>query len=505
MRGMVTSGLLLLAAGVFALQGCSEAASTSGKGDCIDKDLDGYGVAGHTECVGHEGVVDCNDNSAAIRPGAPEIKGNGIDEDCDGKDATRNCIDLDGDGFGKSGASDCAKSQAVDCDDANVSVHPGAKEIPGNGKDDDCTGGDGVPVVSDCVDKDQDGYGAVGHTNCPGHVGEVDCNDQNANAHPGGTEIAGNRIDENCDGKDDSPAGCTDADKDGYGVAPNVNCGEGGAAMPVDCNDANKEISPGALEKCNGVDDDCDGQTDECPAATQICHAERKVCIAELGGACTDHLECNEGLRCKDGKCLGFTGTSCGKDGDCYSGACDVETLVCVGDSCQALHCESRGQLCREDLGCYDCDDSDEGNGCDEGLCAGHTCYDDAYYYFVSDSSDEDSRAAEAQLAEALVDCKNRRSGADPFLCGGFFTLFLSSNITESAFNTWVCDVATEDDFINGAADLAVAEDLVGCGLFNWDDLRFSAALRADEYYADCFWFDSGMVVGPCEEYPALP
>ena len=49
-------------------------------------------------------------------------------------------------------------------------------------------------------------------------------------------------------------AKCTDNDGDGYG---------NGCAFELDCNDANPNINPGALEICDGLDNDCDGLVDE--------------------------------------------------------------------------------------------------------------------------------------------------------------------------------------------------------------------------------------------------
>lgn len=66
--------------------------------------------------------------------------------------------------------------------------------------------------------------------------------------------------------------GCTtfyrDVDGDGWGVAGDSFC----ISQPTypytafqvgDCDDDDPAVRPGAIEWCDGVDNDCDGQTDE--------------------------------------------------------------------------------------------------------------------------------------------------------------------------------------------------------------------------------------------------
>src|SRR5262249_29890255 len=65
---------------------------------------------------------------SAIHPGAVDIPDDGIDQNCDGFDATN--LDRDHDGFL------CLQ----DCDDMNASIHLGAFEVIGNMVDENCDG-----------------------------------------------------------------------------------------------------------------------------------------------------------------------------------------------------------------------------------------------------------------------------------------------------------------------------------------------------------------------------
>jgi hypothetical protein len=190
------------------------------------------------------------------------------------------CTDNDEDGYAVEGGT-CG---AVDCDDANPAVHPGATEICDNGIDDDCNGLTDVddPACVVCTDSDGDGYAVDG-----GLCGPVDCDDANPAVHPGAAEICDNGIDDDCNGLTDAddPAClvCTDSDGDGYAV-------EGGLCGPVDCDDGNPAIHPGVREICdNGIDDNCNGLIDDDDPAC----GSMNVIIVGWDGVQRDHFwEC---------------------------------------------------------------------------------------------------------------------------------------------------------------------------------------------------------------------
>ena len=93
--------------------------------------------------------IDCDDGNVNIYPGAPEIVADGIDQDCNGSEACYLDNDLDGFGSLIVFASvdlDCfdpgESMENTDCDDSDSGIYPGAPEIGGNGIDEDCDGMD---------------------------------------------------------------------------------------------------------------------------------------------------------------------------------------------------------------------------------------------------------------------------------------------------------------------------------------------------------------------------
>ncbi|HUC32332.1 MAG TPA: MopE-related protein, partial [Ilumatobacteraceae bacterium] len=134
--------------------------------NCSDADGDGFRVQGRT-C----GPLDCNDTRADTYPTADELCTDGIDNNCDGV-VDQDGIDADEDGWPGGLEARCS---VLDCNDSNPAINPGAGEICGDQVDNDCNGfTDAIDAVCalgsescvNCVDDDGDGIGDLYEDAC---------------------------------------------------------------------------------------------------------------------------------------------------------------------------------------------------------------------------------------------------------------------------------------------------------------------------------------------------
>jgi len=350
-------------------------------------DLDAYDLSMFTQSFTHfaadslefsvdadgDGVHLFEDNCPLVdNEGQADLDGDGLGDACD--------ADKDGDGY---------LAGVDDCDDLNAAVNPGVAEVCDDTIDNDC---DGLAVLDDtdcysCTDNDGDTYFVEG-----GNCGPEDCDDGNPAINPGVVEDCEDIIDNDCDGLADDldpeciPT-CTDNDGDDFFV-------EGGDCGPVDCNDGNPFIYPGAREACDSQDNDCDPGTADGSGEPW------------LGLTCDgpDADLCGEGtLQCPDGTptCTDDTGDNpelCdGADNDCDPATPDGLDEGWLGSACDGLDAD----LCAEGAavcvnGAQGCtDDSDDNlercdgldNDCNPATADG---VDDGWVGALCDGSDAD-------------------------------------------------------------------------------------------------------------------
>ncbi|MEL6341930.1 MAG: putative metal-binding motif-containing protein [Myxococcota bacterium] len=214
-----------------------DASSTDDTGGFIRDDTDTFddeeGCENDFDCDGFTTDVDCDDTDPFTNPEAQDIPYDGIDNDCEGGDNN----DIDGDGYvGEPAGGD-------DCNDVVVEINPGAAELCYNNIDEDC---DGVALAETDGDCDQDGFPSADEE--LGFGGE-DCDDFNEAVRPDADEIWYDGVDQNCDEWSDF-----DADFDGDRAAPH-----GGP----DCNDADPNINQYTNELWDGIDQNCNTILDD--------------------------------------------------------------------------------------------------------------------------------------------------------------------------------------------------------------------------------------------------
>jgi MYXO-CTERM domain-containing protein len=291
----------------------------------VDADGDGHGnlagaitlVADAATCIdggAAPNADDCDENSATTYTGAPEIDGDGIDQDCNGFIDLITCyVDGDEDGFGNDGgvttdigdALTCtdggAADYADDCDDTNAAVNPAAAESGitacADGLDNDCNG------VLDSVDI---GCGGTGGDDDDTAGDDDDTAGDDDDTAGDDDDTAGD--DDDTTGDDDDTAG----DDDDTAGDDDDTAGDDDDTVPGDDDD-----SSSGDDDDDTVGDDDDVVTDDDDTAGQV--------EGQLPGECEDGADndADGDYDCNDADCAGAPVCSDGSDAegcDCSAG-----------------------------------------------------------------------------------------------------------------------------------------------------------------------------------------
>ncbi len=268
-------------------------------GDASNRDgSDGSPDGGPTKCAT---VRDCDDRNACT-----------IDE-CSNGVCIHAPIDEDKDGFLSN------KCGGDDCDDHNNLVHPGAKEICDDRRDNDCNG-------------------------------KTDCNDPVCSTQPecrkcAARETCGNGVDDDCDGR--------------------VDCADPDCALEPACKCKGPEICD------DGIDNDCNNAVD---CADSTCKNTKECLCRQATERCNDGIDnnCNNLIDCADPQCANSF--------DCSCNGRPPRTEVCnnhIDDDCDGK-VDCADSSCINDPACKQCTQEICNNGIDDSCDGTIDCADSA-------------------------------------------------------------------------------------------------------------------------------
>jgi hypothetical protein len=364
-----------------------------------DTDLDGFGntAALIRACAAPAGAVsaagDCDDTRDTVYPGANEVCNN-RDDNCNSviDEGVRTTFypDVDGDLWGRAEEAIQACSAPAgfvisggDCNDAVDTIYPGADEVC-NGISDDCDLqiDEGV-LTTFYLDTDNDGFGVVGSqtqscTRPDGYAPVAgDCNNGDGEIFPGAPEICDTR-DNDCDMDVDEDGPTTfyqDLDGDLWGgTVTYVGCAAppGYVGRTGDCDEDNPDEHPGAMEVCDGRDNNCNVTADEGVELTfyldrdndgfgSLAAGSTQACTAPEGYV-DNNDDCNDGA-------IGVNPLAAETPGNGRDDNCDGAEICYVDSDGDGYRTEatifSPNRTCADDgeapaMAALDCDDTEE-------------------------------------------------------------------------------------------------------------------------------------------------